>query len=157
MNIKNKLLILVRHAERADMIENVNLQSLMCTKFDTEITEIGKIQSELAGKNLRKFCERNSIDLDDTNSKQKIIVASSPFVRTLITSSHMIKGMGIDTPIYIENGLCEHLNPKWYNCPPEDFLISYKTEYCDKQKYLEKELKNNTIINKSITNLPEFP
>jgi broad specificity phosphatase PhoE len=153
----NKFIIIVRHAERADMIENAILENLKCGIYDTELTDLGKSQAYEAGTKIKDFFEEKRIDLNLLEKENKIKLLCSPFARTLITSYQMLKGLNLTTPISIEEGLCEHLSQKWYPCPPENFLAWIKHEESKEKIHLNTEIEDHLIIHDSKTPLPSYP
>lgn len=117
--LKNKLIFVVRHGERADLVENCRMSNLGCGIFDSELTEKGEKECYELGKRSRSFIEaKTKRSVEEISLK----LVSSPFARTLITSKCYIKGLGVNIPINIDNVLCEKLNPKWYPTHPNEFL-----------------------------------
>ena len=158
MKLFNKnLIIIIRHGERADMIENVNLDNLKCGKYDSELTQRGKSQAYEAGEEIKEFLESNEINLKKLEQEKKIKLLSSPFARTLMTSHHLLKGLELSTPITIEKGLCEHFNAKWYPIHPENFLVYEKQENSPEKNFLYSEINYNSIICESKASLPKRP
>jgi broad specificity phosphatase PhoE len=154
----NKFIIIVRHAERADMIENTKLDALKCGLYDTELTERGKAQAFETGEKIKQFFEERKMDLNCLENEKKFKLLCSPFARTVITSYKMLKGLNLNsTPIRIERGLCEHLNEKWYPFPPEKFLALVQHEKSKEKKHLHREIFDHKIIHDSKTPLPKYP
>jgi len=153
----NKFIIILRHAERADMVENAIIENIKCGIYDTELTDRGKSQAYEAGIKIKEFFYDKKIDLKLLERDKKIKFLCSPFARTLITSFQMLKGLNLTTPITIEEGLCEHLSKKWYPCPPENFLAWIQHEESKEKIYLNSEIEDHSIIHDSKTPLLSYP
>jgi broad specificity phosphatase PhoE len=171
-NNLNKFIFIVRHAERADMVEGIDLDILKCGKYDTELTEYGKLDAVKVGEKIKNFLHSqnkkshiNFFEKDKENylknleSKKKITLICSPFARTLMTANSIIKGLNLQLPIKVEKGLCEHLSEKWYPEHPEKFLLSIKKENdpCKKKEFLHSQISDRKIIHENITHLPKYP
>jgi broad specificity phosphatase PhoE len=149
--IKDKFLFLVRHGERMDLLENIDLNLLKLGKYDTELTDLGHSQAFKVGEKIKEFIKENYIEPKNT------AIISSPFARTIQTSAKLIKGLGVDRPIIVENGLSEHLNPKWYPIPPEHFLVCYKDKDSKESKCFLEFIDNQEVVYSDITSLPNHP
>jgi broad specificity phosphatase PhoE len=150
-----KFIFIARHGERADMSKDCDLNLLKCGRYDTELTENGKCQAFQAGETIKNFLKENKKDYTIHNTS----VISSPFARTIITANELIKGLCIPEkiPLFIENGLCEHLNKKWYPQHPNSFLLSLKDEMCEKKEYLNSQIKGLECRYQNITEMPIYP
>ena len=157
--LKNKFIFVARHGERADMIENVNKEQLKCGIYDSELTIAGKEESFRLGNAIRKFIIDNDVLGGNISDVKNYKILSSPFVRTITTTTNILRGMGLtnNVNIVIENGLCEKMNVKWYPFPPESFLTINKKED-QGNKFLANEVNNYNIIkNRSLLPLPKHP
>jgi broad specificity phosphatase PhoE len=158
---KDKIIFIVRHGERADMIENIALEYLKCGKYDTELTSLGKTDAMKVGEMIRKYlktAENNTGHNKEfflTPNSTKII--SSPFVRTLMTANHLIQGLDVQLPITIENGISEHLNKKWYPDPPEKFLVYLKEKESKERLYLNSQIREQEFSQGFVTKMPKHP
>ena len=132
---KQKYIFVIRHGERADQKCEINLSLLKCEKYDTELTENGKLESQRLGKTISTFLKEKNID----NNKIKFV--SSPFARTLMTAKHLIQGMEItESSIYVEHGISEILSRKLFPISPENFLVSIQTIETEEKIFLNKML-----------------
>jgi broad specificity phosphatase PhoE len=150
-----KFIFIARHGERADMSKDCDLDLLKCGRYDTELTENGKSQAYQAGQAIKFFLQENKKEFNIKNTT----VISSPFARTIITANQVIKGLSLDQtiPLFIEKGLSEHLNKKWYPEHPDNFLLSLKNEICEKKNYLNSEIKGLECKYQNITEMPIYP
>jgi bisphosphoglycerate-dependent phosphoglycerate mutase len=97
--IGDKLIIAVRHGERTD---HAGLTPKLGA-FDPELTDKGKMQAYEAGEMVRKYLleERMLSDLP------RIIIATSPFARTLQTTKYFKQGLsGVELNLSSDND-CE--------------------------------------------------
>lgn len=139
-NLMAKLLVLVRHGERADF----KGKTPFFGQHDTELTERGKLQAIECGKMISKFIKEKSINIDLNNISLK--VSSSPFIRTLQTARGILNGMrgcfedskaNIPNEIIVDNRLCEIINFTFNGQIPVNFLNiidnneKFKTEFND--------------------------
>ena len=153
-NIK-KLLIIVRHGERIDRTGEIP----KCGIMNPELTDKGKQQSLIASKVIFEEIKKYGIKIEE-NFQNLIQIRSSPYMRTIQTSTHLIKGinsilsknkserMHLLNKIYIDFGLRKRIKPdKKFN--KEDFL--YKS--VDKYENFDEEIKNIEFIGEK----GEFP
>jgi len=97
---------LARHGHREDFVgdsEQIDLQWVKSAKnpFDPALSSLGRTQArQLADK----------LKLSGISH-----IFSSPFLRTVETASVIANRCGLK--VKIENGLCEWLNPRWFNAP----------------------------------------
>ncbi len=153
-NIK-KLLIIVRHGERIDRIGEIP----KCGIMNPELTEKGKQQSYLASKVIIEQLKKYGIKNEEI-FPNFIQIRSSPYMRTIQTSAHLIKGLnsilsknkneGMDilNKIYIDFGLRKRIKPdKKFN--KKDYF--YKS--VDKYINFDEEIKNIEFIGEK----GEFP
>jgi broad specificity phosphatase PhoE len=180
---KEKLIIVMRHGERADLAG----EEVLLHGCDPELTEEGKKQAYLAGIKLKELLEE--IYGKNWNSK-KIAFITSPFARCIVTAKYAKNGMNLCLPLYIENGLSEVISKKWFINSPVEFLVyhnsileqnleaemekeehdySHKSNKMKKKEVkvkffipekpdiLLKELETEIIINQSLNVLPMFP
>lgn len=185
---KEKIVVLMRHGERADLAG----AEVKCNYSDPELTEVGKNQAYTAGKRLRSILEDmlddklKKIDASETMhtsgsdlfSDLKIALISSPFSRTLETTIYAKNGMGLNGPIYIENGLSEFISYGWFKNSPKNFLCyqqlfhnneeSNESDLAKRKTKMEKvkikkpeyflnQMMNEILIYQSLYPLPEFP
>jgi broad specificity phosphatase PhoE len=151
--VKDKLIFLVRHGERMDLLENQDLSLLKLGQYDTELTDLGHSQAFQVGQKIKEFLKSEG---DEVN-KDKIEIISSPFARTIQTSAKLIKGLGVDKKLIVENGLAEHLNPKWYPIPPKDFLVCYRDKESNESKCLLEFMQDQEVQFSQLTELPTHP
>lgn len=140
----DKIIVVMRHGERADMADGI---TQYFHTYDPELTEKGKKQSFEAGKLIM-----DSLKKIINHDKFNITFISSPFARTLMTSFHVMNGMGLNQEIFIENGICELCTPNYFDVEPIKFLGLYTND----EKFI-KEVKDYKIVNKSYSNFPNFP
>ena len=149
-----KILILIRHGERADQPLGKEKHKPKCGICDPELTENGVLQSFKSANILLKELSKLGIKNLDTNL---VNIRSSPYMRTLQTAVHLIKGIKNSlkisndqnqlNKIYIDYGLREQLKKK--KNYEEDFLNFLSNE---KFTDLDKEFKNVTFINEDKQN-----
>jgi broad specificity phosphatase PhoE len=97
-----------RHGHREDFIGDAwgdVWHRTAARPHDPALAELGVRQATELGQRLR---DRGIAHL-----------FASPFLRTVQTAQHVADA--IDRTIKVEHGICEWLNPQWYNKPP-DFL-----------------------------------
>jgi broad specificity phosphatase PhoE len=174
----DKFIFIVRHAERADLKPNIDLESLKCGKYDTELTNEGKEEAKKVGKIIRKFiAKNNNVDLNYFN-KNNFSLVCSPFTRTIQTAHELIKGLmkkdysdedvelsqycsdnnEVILPIRIEKGLCEHLSTKWYPCHPQEFITCMKSENCEEKEFFKSQINIHQLIHHcSLHEFPTYP
>jgi len=147
-----KVLLFMRHAEK--VIKTGKIPK--CGKYDSELTQHGIEQSYMCGKafisQLKKY-NLNKI------SPSEILIISSPYMRTLQTTTHFLRG--IDSKhffdkddvnklynISIEYGVREILNKKKYKEDiPKNYLnFLYNPNFADFDQELKK-LKFNILKN----------
>jgi len=166
--VKERYIIIMRHGERSDLVEF----NQSCNIMDPELTEEGKNQAHEAGNRLKQILEAKFAEetYEYKSDAKKIVLLSSPFTRTLQTAKYIKNGMGLNIPIYIENGLSEFISKNWFRNSPSEFLSYYKLLNLDndnmgksnklensQKEYFLKEFMCDVIINQSITRLPEYP
>ena len=86
-NAKEALVVFICHGEKAD---NSNLQrerDRIDNEFDCPLTTLGLSQAHVTGQYLRKYFKENGFD--------KIIIESSPFLRTLETAAAIAKELSV--------------------------------------------------------------
>ena len=140
--LSDKLIILIRHGERADLA-GIPVKMHMS---DPELTDEGKTQAYEAGKRLKEILE------EDILKDKTIALISSPFSRTLMTAKYVKNGLDLNLPINIENGLSEFISKSWFKNSPCDFL-----EFLHCNEILMNELMHDIVFNNSLNALPEFP
>lgn len=144
-NIKKEneiLFVIIRHGERADLAGS----KIKFHLYDPELTEKGIKQAYEAGGRLKEM-----LDILKPENK-KIAIITSPFSRCIMTAKYIKNGMNYNLPLFIENGLSEFINRKWFKSSPKEFLCYFKAN-----TLLFQEINNEIIIDKSIGKLPEFP
>jgi broad specificity phosphatase PhoE len=149
--IKDKLLFIVRHGERMDMIENIDYNTLKFGRYDTELTDEGHNQAYKVGNKISIYLGENNYKSTNT------VIISSPFARTLQTAGQVSRALDTKLPIFIENGLSEHLNPKWYHIQPEEFLVCMIDKETNEKKCYLEAMKEHEVILRSQTQLPTLP
>jgi broad specificity phosphatase PhoE len=102
----NQTVWIARHGNRVDFVDPdwVNRTD---RPYDPPLSEDGEEQA-------RQLAER----LTDEGIGR---VVSSPFLRTLQTA-HIVADR-IDTPVSVEPGVCEWLNPAWFDTKPEPLPV----------------------------------
>lgn len=174
----NKLIFIVRHAERADLKPFVNLESLKCGKYDSELTNEGKEEAKKVGHVIKNFISNyNNVDLNYFN-KNNFSLVCSPFTRTIQTAHELISELMKKEnyfnknklseicyenhktllPIRIENGLCEHLSSKWYPCHPREYITCMKHDNCGEKEFFNSQINIHQLIhNCSLHEFPKYP
>ncbi len=170
---KDRLIVVMRHGERSDLAGT----EVKLSMSDPNLTEIGKSQAFAAGKRLKEILEELLQNSQDSHSpytpidlnENKIAIISSPFARTLETAKYAKNGMGLNAPIFIENGLSEFISKGWFSTSPKDFLCYYglmggykgiKEDHknvIEKPEYFLNEMMNEVIIEQTLVELPEYP
>jgi broad specificity phosphatase PhoE len=134
-----KLVICLRHGERSDYAGQVSCLH----KFDPELTDNGKLQAYMAGKNILGGVK----SIMGSNINGRIMILSSPFARTLQTARQVYNALNeeinknqstlqLDNQIHVDHLLCEFIEESFNNELPIDFLSIYNNS-----KFLDKELK----------------
>jgi broad specificity phosphatase PhoE len=93
---------LCRHGERRDTVDP-DWATGADRPHDPPLTDHGRWQSEQVGTRL----ETTGIDA----------IYASPFLRAVETASSIADRLSL--PVYLEDGLCEHLNHDWFEAAPE--------------------------------------
>lgn len=142
-----KILIFLRHAERTDKAG----EKPICGEFDPEITKLGKEQAFLTGQMIIEELEKiyqNKI------SPKEINIRSSPYMRTIQTTSYLINGIkskiednkdiSLINNVYIDYGLIERLKES------RKYTKGY-LNFLDNKNYsdIDEELKKVNFINKN--------
>jgi broad specificity phosphatase PhoE len=157
----NKFIFVVRHGERADLIKNANLDILKCGRYDSELTEKGKLEAFKIGQKIKTFLYKQKMERlfkpEYISHKDKISICCSPFARTIMTANEIVKGLKLILPIKIEKGLCEHLSEKWYPEHPEKFMVALHNERTQGKDYLMSQIKDQELIHEFITDMPKYP
>ncbi len=81
-----KVLMLMRHAEK--VIKTGKIPK--CGKYDSELTKHGIDQSYMCGKTFISQLEKYNIS---KISPSEILIISSPYMRTLQTATHFLRGI----------------------------------------------------------------
>jgi len=81
-------IFMLRHGERADILEKKNKVKTYRNLCDPPLTPLGMIQAEESG---RKLVEHLTQLLSETSSEYTIIVECSPFLRCLQTAALAVK------------------------------------------------------------------
>lgn len=142
-----KILIFLRHAERTDKAG----EKPICGEFDPEITKLGKEQAYLTGEMIVNELEKI---FQNKISPKEINIRSSPYMRTIQTTSYLINGIkskikdnkdiSLINNAYIDYGLIERLKEnRKYIDGYLNFL--YNKNYAD----IDEELKKVNFINKN--------
>ena len=82
----NSICFMIRHTERAD---KTVIPETFRTKEDPPLSSLGIKQSHITGQYLKKWFEMNEMEFD------KIIIESSPFIRTLQTANSIASELGV--------------------------------------------------------------
>jgi broad specificity phosphatase PhoE len=143
-NNNEKLIIVVRHGERADYAG----QKPRLYKFDPELTEKGHKQAYITGELIKTFLE-SEFKLDFKN--MNIALCSSPFARTLQTSRNLKNAFGINhLSLYVDNGLSEYIEDSFEGEIPFKFLTVYNN-----YDQISDEFEGTNLVYLN-TKLPEF-
>jgi broad specificity phosphatase PhoE len=94
---------LLRHGQRVDQVDPTWAETVD-NPHDPGLTDWGHEQADRAGRRLR--------DADPGIDA----VYVSPFTRAVQTADAV--ATHLDLPVYVEDGLCEHLNPAWFDHAP---------------------------------------
>ena len=148
-----KYIFLIRHGERGD-IRFRKSKHLFCeVSFDTAITDLGKLQGETTGEYLQL--------IGNISNLSEIEIFSSPFLRTIQTAAHILKGIinatkaeedkKLQPIIEIVNGLSEELSTHLFKINPlSELLIRSQDKSKIEKNYLEG-------INYEDANAEEYP
>ena len=96
----------IRHGERCDYVEDKSERARITVESDTPLTKLGVAQAHVCGQNLKKFFATNHFD--------KIVIESSPFLRTLETAAGIAHELGVNeitTNYLVGEWLSDHLFP----------------------------------------------
>jgi broad specificity phosphatase PhoE len=93
---------LLRHGQRVDQVDPSWGESAE-NPHDPGLTDWGHEQADRAG---RRLGDTGGIDA----------VYASPFTRAVQTADAVARHLGL--PVRVEDGLCEHLNPEWFDHAP---------------------------------------
>lgn len=129
-NVK-KILIFMRHGEK--IVKTGAIPK--CGKFDSELSSLGINQSFLSGQ---KFVSQlKKYNFSDINPSQ-IHIISSPYIRTLQTTAHFLKGME-----------SKNIFNSSSNKDNDDFSILYNIsiEYGVREILNKKKLKDEIVPN----------
>lgn len=91
-------LYVIRHGKRLDH-ENSSWKQTAARPFDPPLADIGHTQAKLTAQYLEGLPIK--------------AIYVSPFIRTLQTAGPIADQLGL--PLYVEGGIAEWLNPKWYD------------------------------------------
>ena len=94
---------LLRHGQRVDQVDPSWAETAE-NPHDPGLTDWGHEQADRAGRRLRE----TGVEID--------AVYASPFTRAVQTADAVARHL--DLPVRVENGLCEHLNPEWFDHAP---------------------------------------
>lgn len=94
-------LLVLRHGERADDV-NRAWNDTAPRPHDPPLTGLGVAQARATGRLLAD----EGVDA----------VYASPFLRAVHTAHHVVRCL--ECPVRVEAGLCEHLNPEWFDERP---------------------------------------
>lgn len=142
-----KIIIFIRHSERIDKAG----EKPICGEFDPEITELGKKQSFITGQQIIDELEKI---LKIQITPNFINIRSSPYMRTIQTTAHMINGIKTKfknnndisnlNNVYIDYGLIERLKER------KKYTKGY-LNFLDNPNYanIDNELKNVVFIDKN--------
>ena len=134
-----KLIICTRHGERTDHVGLIPSYG----PCDPELTENGCQQAYLMGQILSKEISEFTKD-----QKGKILILSSPFVRTLQTSRGLLSGLvehdnnslGIQKEIHVDHLLSEYIKKELIEILPVNYLNLYNN--CE---FLQTELPEYSL------------
>lgn len=127
------MIFVVRHGERADDTFKKAEKDRILANFDPHLTGLGFLQSQLAGRTIKKFSDE-CIERQNLKTKDmKFIVVSSPFLRCIQTAGEISKSIGIDSiyknKVYVHSGASEILLQKWFKSTiNNDLLIKTKSK-----------------------------
>ena len=111
---------LIRHGERADRVWPLKVQ--FDNEFDPPLTELGIKQAQGTGKYLANYLKKNGLSFD------KVMVESSPFVRTLMTAGQIAPYLGV-SEIQVNYQLSEALDTDCFNSDPMPHLDLVKSGF----------------------------
>ena len=106
------IFFLLRHSERAEQVKELGIE--IEEPNDPPLTTHGIEWSDATGKWLQTYLSQNGY--------KKIIIRSSPFLRTLQTASSIAKALNIDS-IEVEYSVHECLYKKLFPCNPDSSLM----------------------------------
>ena len=136
-----KLLVIIRHGERIDRTGKIP----KCGSMNPELSDIGKIQSFEASKILIENIKKYGVKI----SPNLIQIRSSPYMRTIQTSTQLIKGLNlilsnnvkekvnILNTVFIDFGLRKRIKPNKI-FEKKDILYSSVDKYVN----FDEEIKN---------------
>jgi len=117
-NLKDRLLIFIRHGERSDRVADF---IPTFHKFDPELTENGKRQASEIGSILSGYL------LEKYPSFNKIKIISSPFARTIQTSKNILKNLSskhsIENNLYLNYYFSEYIKADFPSFDVSSFLV----------------------------------
>jgi len=151
MQNSEKMILVIRHGEREDD-ENLKYDKNKINKYDPKLTETGRSQAELIGNQVKEIIKKNlNKDLCDV----KILLLSSPFLRTLMTSESFIEGLmknnlesNNNVKIEMHYGLYEFLHERNFDRHPEKYLeINKKKNVNESIPILKNLFYGEKIIN----------
>jgi broad specificity phosphatase PhoE len=135
---QDKLFIVMRHGERADLVDSENQ---ILHEYDPELTQNGVEQALTIGSQLRDIC-----------LNKKILIVSSPFARTIMTSLNVIKGLDHNNiNMIIDSGYSEFLSKTAYIKSPKEVLALYNNNMTFFQNLPEIDLK------RTFDTFPDYP
>lgn len=147
-----KVLMLMRHSEKVIKTG----KKPKCGKYDSELTQHGIEQSFICGKKFISQLKKYNIS---KISPSEILIISSPYMRTLQTTTHFLRGIDSQNffekndmnklyNISIEYGVREILNKNKYKEDiPKNYLnFLYNSNFADFDQELKK-LKFNILKN----------
>lgn len=128
---EDTLLVFVRHGERSDKSDIEEERARIDNLHDCPLTHLGVSQAHLTGQYLRDFLAGEGYE--------RVVVESSPILRTLETAAAIAQHLDIDE-ININYRIFEKLNPKFFpdGCPVDEMVYT-RLESAEEEKAFVRE------------------
>jgi broad specificity phosphatase PhoE len=151
-------IFIIRHGERAD---NCPIESpLVEIQSDPHLTEEGRQQAILAGKELKILFEKGYQKGYISTPNPQIVLVSSPFLRCIQTSNGILSVFEPDNiyhnTITLDPGFSEYLSTEYFTEDPMGALF-VKTKEKDGIGLTERLEVCEALMNSRETETPKFP
>jgi len=154
------MIYILRHGERADYGPQYEKDKIELS-FDPHLTDLGKLQAYYAGETIKSLTkqayEKNLLKTD----KVKYLVVSSPFLRCIQTSYHVIQALGqenvLNKTIYLEEAVCEHLSSNYFKTNPLPQLLSRTKIQEVQKKYVDFDIQDGLVEKGTYLYTPKYP